>query len=55
MAVAAEPQRLLLLDKSAYVRGAAAFDLAGELCLCAVTHARPGASGDVISFGEPRR
>lgn len=29
--------RLLLLDKSAYVRGAAAADLSGELCLCAIT------------------
>lgn len=29
--------RLLLLDKSAYVRGAAATGFAGELCLCAVT------------------
>jgi hypothetical protein len=34
MAVA---QRLLLLDKSAYVRGAAIAELDGELCLCAVT------------------
>jgi predicted nucleic acid-binding protein len=29
--------RLLLIDKSAYVRGAAAADLPGELCLCAAT------------------
>ncbi len=29
--------RLLLLDKSAYVRGADAADVKGELCLCAVT------------------
>jgi len=27
----------LLLDKSAYVRGAAALDREGELCLCAIT------------------
>lgn len=30
-------RRLLLVDKSAYVRGAAAADLDGELCLCVVT------------------
>ena len=29
--------RLLLLDKSAYVRGPAALDVDGELCLCAIT------------------
>src|SRR3954468_20083655 len=29
--------RLLLLDKSAYVHGAAALDQEGELCLCAIT------------------
>jgi predicted nucleic acid-binding protein len=29
--------QLLLLDKSAYVRGPAALDVDGELCLCAVT------------------
>jgi predicted nucleic acid-binding protein len=29
--------RLLLLDKSAYVHGAAALDHDGELCLCAIT------------------
>jgi predicted nucleic acid-binding protein len=29
--------RLLLLDKSAYVRGADATEAEGELCLCAVT------------------
>jgi predicted nucleic acid-binding protein len=29
--------RLLLLDKSAYVHGAAALDHGGELCLCAIT------------------
>jgi predicted nucleic acid-binding protein len=28
---------LLLVDKSAYVRGAAVSDLEGELCICAVT------------------
>jgi predicted nucleic acid-binding protein len=28
---------LLLLDKSAYVRGATTLDIDGELCLCAVT------------------
>lgn len=32
-----DEQRLLLVDKSAWVRGAAAADVAGELCLCAVT------------------
>jgi predicted nucleic acid-binding protein len=30
-------ERLLLVDKSAWVRGAAAADVDGELCLCAVT------------------
>lgn len=30
-------ERLLLLDKSAYVVGAAALDVEGELCLCAIT------------------
>jgi len=30
-------ERLLLLDKSAYVHGAAALGLEGELCLCAIT------------------
>jgi predicted nucleic acid-binding protein len=30
-------RRLLLLDKSAFVRGAAALAHEGELCLCAVT------------------
>ena len=29
--------RLLLIDKSAYARGAAGADLEGELCLCAVS------------------
>jgi predicted nucleic acid-binding protein len=29
--------RLLLLDKSAYVQGAAALEQEGELCLCAIT------------------
>jgi predicted nucleic acid-binding protein len=29
--------RLLLLDKSAYARGAAAAEQPGELCLCAIT------------------
>jgi len=29
--------RLLLIDKSAYVRGAAIADLEGEFCLCAVS------------------
>jgi len=29
--------RLLLLDKSAYVRGPAALELDGELCVCAIT------------------
>lgn len=29
--------RLLLIDKSAYVRGAATADLDGEFCLCAVS------------------
>jgi predicted nucleic acid-binding protein len=29
--------RLLLIDKSAYVRGAAGADLDGEFCLCAVS------------------
>lgn len=29
--------RLLLVDKSAYVRGSAALDVGDELCLCAVT------------------
>lgn len=28
---------LLLLDKSAYVHGAATLDVEGELCLCAIT------------------
>jgi predicted nucleic acid-binding protein len=35
--VAVSGERLLLVDKSAWVRGAATADLAGELCLCAVT------------------
>jgi predicted nucleic acid-binding protein len=30
-------ERLLLLDKSAYVRGPAALDTDGELCLCTIT------------------
>jgi predicted nucleic acid-binding protein len=30
-------RRLLLVDKSAWVRGAAVADVEGELCLCAVT------------------
>jgi predicted nucleic acid-binding protein len=30
-------ERLLLLDKSAYVAGAAALDVEDELCLCAIT------------------
>lgn len=30
-------ERLLLLDKSAYVQGVAALDYDGELCLCAIT------------------
>lgn len=30
-------ERLLLVDKSAWVRGAAVATLGGELCLCAVT------------------
>jgi predicted nucleic acid-binding protein len=30
-------ERLLLLDKSAYVHGAAALGTEGELCLCAIT------------------
>jgi|tagenome__1003787_1003787.scaffolds.fasta_scaffold20308530_2 predicted nucleic acid-binding protein len=65
MAVAPAPQRLLLLDKSAYVRGAAAFELDGELCLCAVTRlellysARSAADyvrleGDLASFRDLR-
>ena len=29
--------RLLLIDKSAYARGAAGADLEGEFCLCAVS------------------
>lgn len=46
--------RLLLLDKSAYLRGAAAADLDGELCLCAITRmellfsARTGADYAVL-------
>jgi predicted nucleic acid-binding protein len=63
MAVA--PQRLLLLDKSAYVRGAEAAALDGELCLCAVTRlellysARSAADyvrleGDLASFRDLR-
>jgi predicted nucleic acid-binding protein len=35
--VALSDRPLLLLDKSAWVRGAAAADQEGELCLCAVT------------------
>jgi predicted nucleic acid-binding protein len=30
-------ERLLLLDRSAYVHGASALDREGELCLCAIT------------------
>jgi predicted nucleic acid-binding protein len=36
VALSAKP-RLLLVDKSAFVRGAAAAGVEGELCLCAVT------------------
>jgi predicted nucleic acid-binding protein len=35
--VAVSDERLLLVDKSAWVRGTAAADADGELCLCAVT------------------
>jgi predicted nucleic acid-binding protein len=35
--VALSGERLLLVDKSALVRGAADTELVGELCLCAVT------------------
>jgi predicted nucleic acid-binding protein len=35
--VAVSGERLLLIDKSAWVRGAEVADQEGELCLCAVT------------------
>ncbi len=56
---------LLLLDKSAYVRGADAAEVEGELCLCAVTRlellysarsarAYVSLQGDLASFRELR-